>query len=252
MPVLDRAQLAHCDFVVEAATEKFDIKSEIFRDLDRICRPEVILASNTSSISITKLGPITNRPAEIIGMHFFNPVPVMKLVEVVRGLATAQETFETVRELTVKLDKTPVEVNDAPGFVSNRVLMPLLNEAMYAVMEGVATPRGGGRSIQAGHGASHGATHPGRFYRPRRLSRHHACAAGRSRRPQVPAMPAADQDGGRRLAGEEKREGFLQVLSAVVYSMDRQSSSPIAASCRCVARDKVEDRRLTPDDRRLF
>jgi len=105
-----------------------------------MARPEVLLASNTSSISITKLAALTKRPAQVIGMHFFNPVPVMKLVEIIRGLATTQATFDTVRELAVALDKTPVEVNDAPGFVSNRVLMPLLNEAMYAVMEGVATP----------------------------------------------------------------------------------------------------------------
>ena len=137
--VTDRAKLAECDFVIEAATEKFEIKTEIFRDLDRVTRPEIILASNTSSISITKLAAITKRPEKVIGMHFFNPVPVMKLVEVIRGLATAQETFTAVRNLSVKLEKTPVEVNDAPGFVSNRVLMPLLNEAMYAVMEGVAT-----------------------------------------------------------------------------------------------------------------
>jgi 3-hydroxybutyryl-CoA dehydrogenase len=139
-PVLDRARLAETDFIVEAATEKFEIKAEIFRGLDRIAGPEVIVASNTSSISITKLAALTKRPAQVIGMHFFNPVPVMKLVEVIRGLATSQPTFETVRDLAVALDKTPVEVNDAPGFVSNRVLMPLLNEAMYAVMEGVATP----------------------------------------------------------------------------------------------------------------
>jgi 3-hydroxybutyryl-CoA dehydrogenase len=139
-PVVKRAKLADCDFVVEAATEKFEIKAEIFRDLDRLCPPEVILASNTSSISITKLAALTKRPDKVIGMHFFNPVPVMKLVEVIRGLATSNETFQTVRELALKLEKTPVEVNDAPGFVSNRVLMPLLNEAMFAVMEGVATP----------------------------------------------------------------------------------------------------------------
>jgi 3-hydroxybutyryl-CoA dehydrogenase len=138
--VTDRSQLSDCDFVIEAATEKFEIKSEIFRDLDRLTRPEIILASNTSSISITKLAAQTKRPEKVIGMHFFNPVPVMKLVEVIRGLATSQETFASVRDLSVKLEKTPVEVNDAPGFVSNRVLMPLLNEAMYAVMEGVATP----------------------------------------------------------------------------------------------------------------
>jgi 3-hydroxybutyryl-CoA dehydrogenase len=138
--VTDRSRLADCDFVIEAATEKFAVKNEILGDLDSVMRPEVILASNTSSISITKLGALTKRPDKVIGMHFFNPVPVMKLVEVIRGLATSDETFRTVRDLSVKLTKTPVEVNDAPGFVSNRVLMPLLNEAMYAVMEGVATP----------------------------------------------------------------------------------------------------------------
>jgi len=138
--VTDRSELGTCDFIVEAASEKFVVKSELFRELDRICRPEVIVASNTSSISITKLAAGTSRPDKVIGMHFFNPVPVMKLVEVVRGLATSQETFQTVHQLAVKLEKTPVEVNDAPGFVSNRVLMPLLNEAMYTVMEGVAAP----------------------------------------------------------------------------------------------------------------
>jgi 3-hydroxybutyryl-CoA dehydrogenase len=139
-PVTDRGKLAECDFVVEAATEKFEIKTEIFRDLDRLTRPEIVLASNTSSISITRLGAQTKRPDKVIGMHFFNPVPVMKLVEVIRGLATSAETFSATRELCLELEKVPVEVNDAPGFVSNRVLMPLLNEAMFAVMEGVATP----------------------------------------------------------------------------------------------------------------
>lgn len=139
-PVLQRGALADCQLVVEAASERFEIKSELFRDLDSICGPEVILASNTSSISITKLAAQTKRADKVIGMHFFNPVPVMKLVEVIRGLATSDATYAAVKELSEKLGKTPVEVNDAPGFVSNRVLMPLLNEAMYAVMEGVATP----------------------------------------------------------------------------------------------------------------
>jgi 3-hydroxybutyryl-CoA dehydrogenase len=139
-PTVDRSKLAECDFLIETATEKFDIKSELFRDLDRLCRPEVILASNTSSISITKLAALTKRAEQVIGMHFFNPVPVMKLVEVIRGLATSDETVTSIRNLALQLGKTPVQVNDAPGFVSNRVLMPLLNEAMYAVMEGVATP----------------------------------------------------------------------------------------------------------------
>jgi len=138
--IVDRKLLADCDFIVEAASERFAIKSELFRDLDSRCRPAVIFSSNTSSISITKLAAVTKRPDKVIGMHFFNPVPVMKLVEVIRGLATSNDTFTSVRTLAEKLDKTPVEVNDAPGFVSNRVLMPLLNEAMYAVMEGVASP----------------------------------------------------------------------------------------------------------------
>ncbi|HEV2273375.1 MAG TPA: 3-hydroxyacyl-CoA dehydrogenase NAD-binding domain-containing protein, partial [Acidobacteriaceae bacterium] len=128
-------------FVIEAATEKFSVKQEIFQSLDRILRPEVILSSNTSSISITRLAAQTGRPDRVIGMHFFNPVPMMRLVEVVRGLETSQEVCARVKALAEKLGKTPVEVNDAPGFVSNRVLMPLLNEAMYAVMEDVAAPQ---------------------------------------------------------------------------------------------------------------
>jgi 3-hydroxybutyryl-CoA dehydrogenase len=138
-PTIEREALAVVDFVVEAASERFELKSEIFRALDGILPSAAILATNTSSISITKLAAQTRRPAQVIGMHFFNPVPVMVLVELVRGMATSDETFATVRELAMKLGKTPVEVNDAPGFVSNRVLMPLINEAAFAVMEGVAT-----------------------------------------------------------------------------------------------------------------
>jgi 3-hydroxybutyryl-CoA dehydrogenase len=135
----DRSTLATADFVVEAASERFEIKSELFRSLDTILRPEAILATNTSSISITKLAAQTKRPAQVIGMHFFNPVPVMTLVEIIRGLQTDPATFEAVRDLSIKLGKTPIEVNDSPGFVSNRVLMPLINEAAFTVMEGVAT-----------------------------------------------------------------------------------------------------------------
>ena len=137
--VVDRSALSECDFVVEAVFERYEVKQEIFRELDRICRPEVILATNTSSISITRIAANTRRPGQVIGMHFFNPVPLMKLVEVIRGLATSNETFAATKALAEKLEKTPVEVNDAPGFVSNRVLMPLINEAIYAVMEGVAS-----------------------------------------------------------------------------------------------------------------
>ena len=139
-PTVDRETLGGAEFVVEAASERFEVKAEIFRALDRILPASAILATNTSSISITKLAGQMGRPAQVIGMHFFNPVPVMALVEVVRGMATSDETFETVHALAVKLGKTPVAVNDAPGFVSNRVLMPLINEAAYAVMEGEATP----------------------------------------------------------------------------------------------------------------
>jgi 3-hydroxybutyryl-CoA dehydrogenase len=138
-PTTDRASLGDADFAVEAATERFELKAEIFKALDLVLPPGAILATNTSSISITRLAGITGRPHSVIGMHFFNPVPLMTLVEVIRGLATSDGTFAKVRDLAVRLGKTPVEVNDAPGFVSNRVLMPLINEAAYAVMEGVAT-----------------------------------------------------------------------------------------------------------------
>jgi 3-hydroxybutyryl-CoA dehydrogenase len=137
---VDREGLSKADFAVEAAPERFDLKADLFRALDRILPESAILASNTSSISITRLAALTGRPTQVIGMHFFNPVPVMALVEVVRGLATSDSTYATVHELSVLVGKTPVEVSDAPGFVSNRVLMPLINEAAFAVMEGVATP----------------------------------------------------------------------------------------------------------------
>jgi 3-hydroxybutyryl-CoA dehydrogenase len=139
VPTLEMGRLAECGIAIEAATEKFEVKAKVFRGLDEILPADAVLASNTSSISITKLAALTKRPAQVIGMHFFNPVPVMKLVEVIRGLATGEETFRAVEALAKRVGKTPVEVNDAAGFVSNRVLMPLINEAVYAVMEGVAT-----------------------------------------------------------------------------------------------------------------
>jgi 3-hydroxybutyryl-CoA dehydrogenase len=136
----DLGAVAGADLVVEAIVEKLEVKAEVFRELDRITRPEAILASNTSSISITKLGAVTKRPDRVIGMHFMNPVPLMVLVEVIRGQATSDGTTQTVMELAKALGKTPVEVNDYPGFVSNRVLMPMINEAIYCVYENVATP----------------------------------------------------------------------------------------------------------------
>jgi len=138
-PVTDMAAIATADFVVEAVPEKMEIKRAVLGEADRILRPEVIMASNTSSISMTTLAALTKRANHFVGMHFMNPVPVMVLVEVIRALQTSEETFSTTMELAKKLGKTPVAVNDAPGFVSNRVLMPLINEATYCVMEGVAT-----------------------------------------------------------------------------------------------------------------
>ena len=132
-------KLAAADFVIEAVNEDLDLKRGIFLDLDRICRPGVILATNTSSISITKIAAVTGRPAQVIGMHFMNPVPVMKLVEVIRGHATSDDTWQTTRVLTEKWGKVPVEVQDYPGFVSNRVLMPMINEAICALHEGVGS-----------------------------------------------------------------------------------------------------------------
>jgi 3-hydroxybutyryl-CoA dehydrogenase len=126
------------DLVVEAATENMDIKLKIFEQLDELCDDKVILASNTSSISITKIGSVTKRPDKVIGMHFMNPVPVMKLVEIIRGYATSDEVTNTIMEASKKLNKVPVEVNDYPGFVANRILMPMINEAIYTLFEGVA------------------------------------------------------------------------------------------------------------------
>jgi len=134
----DLADVTAADLVVEAVVEKFEVKRELFAELDRITKPATILASNTSSISITRLGAATRRPDKVIGMHFMNPVPLMALVEVIRGQATSDETTRAVMELSRALGKTPVEVNDFPGFVSNRVLMPMINEAIFAVYEGVA------------------------------------------------------------------------------------------------------------------
>lgn len=128
-----------CSLIVEAATENFDIKKQIFKKLDEIAPAEAVLSSNTSSISITKIAAVTKRPDKVIGMHFFNPVPLMKLVEIIRGIATSDETYATVKVLSERLGKVPVECNDSPGFISNRVLMPMINEAVFALHEGVAT-----------------------------------------------------------------------------------------------------------------
>ena len=137
--VTNLEEMAEVDLVVEAASENLDIKIKIFKALDRICKADAILASNTSSISLTRIARVTSRPGKVIGMHFFNPVPMMKLVEVIRALQTDDEVYALIDETARRVGKTPVEVNDSPGFVSNRILVPMLNEAIYALHEGVAT-----------------------------------------------------------------------------------------------------------------
>jgi 3-hydroxybutyryl-CoA dehydrogenase len=136
----DLESIGDADLVVEAIIENLEAKTSLFRNLDRITKPECILASNTSSISITKIAAATKRPEQVIGMHFMNPVPVMALVEVIRGIATSDDTYQKVEDLSKRMGKTPIEVNDYPGFISNRVLMPMINEAIFALYEGVATP----------------------------------------------------------------------------------------------------------------
>jgi 3-hydroxybutyryl-CoA dehydrogenase len=138
-PSLDLQNASFVDLVVEAAIENMEIKTNIFKQLDEIAPEHTILASNTSSLPITEIAAVTNRPEKVIGMHFMNPVPVMKLVEIIRGLATSDEVYQVIEETTKKLNKVPVEVNDFPGFVSNRILMPMINEAIYTVYEGVAS-----------------------------------------------------------------------------------------------------------------
>ena len=143
---------ADCDLVVEAAIENMKIKKEIFAELDGICKPETILASNTSSLSITEVASATKRPDKVIGMHFFNPAPVMKLVELIRGMATSQETFDAVKELSVAIGKAPVEVAEAPGFVVNRILIPMINEATFILQEGIASVEDIDTSMKFGAG----------------------------------------------------------------------------------------------------
>ncbi|MBL7127439.1 MAG: 3-hydroxybutyryl-CoA dehydrogenase [Ignavibacteria bacterium] len=137
---LELTDVKDSELIIEAATENIDTKKKIFETIDKAAKSDAIIASNTSSISITEIAAFTKRPDKVIGMHFMNPVPMMKLIEVIRGLVTSQETFDTIYDLSKKIEKEPVEVQDFPGFVSNRVLLPMLNEAMYCVMEGVATP----------------------------------------------------------------------------------------------------------------
>ncbi len=149
---VDMAAAADCDLVIEAALEVMDIKKAIFKELDEICKPECILATNTSALSVTEIAAATGRADKVIGMHFFNPVPAMKLVEIIRGANTSQETFDAIKDLSVQMGKAPVEINEAPGFVVNRLLIPMLNEGMYALMEGVANEADIDTSMKFGAG----------------------------------------------------------------------------------------------------
>lgn len=149
---VDMSAAADCDLVIEAALEVMEIKKTIFKELDSICKPSCILASNTSALSVTEIAAATGRPDKVIGMHFFNPVPAMKLVEVIRGANTSQETYDAIKEISEKMGKAPVEINEAPGFVVNRLLIPMLNEGMYALMEGVANAADIDTSMKFGAG----------------------------------------------------------------------------------------------------
>ena len=149
---VEMAAAADCDLVIEAAIEVMEIKKSIFKELDSLCKPECILASNTSALSITEIGAASGRPDRMIGMHFFNPVPAMKLVEIIRGAATSQATYDAIKDLALKMGKAPVEINEAPGFVVNRLLIPMLNEGMYALMEGVANAADIDTSMKFGAG----------------------------------------------------------------------------------------------------
>lgn len=149
---IDIADAKDCDVVIEAAVEIMDIKKAIFKELDAVCKPECILASNTSALSITEIAAASGRADRVIGMHFFNPVPAMKLVEVIRGASTSQATYDFIKEMTLQMGKAPVEINEAPGFIVNRLLIPMLNEGMYALMEGVANAADIDTSMKFGAG----------------------------------------------------------------------------------------------------
>jgi len=149
---VDLAAAADCDLVIEAAVEIMEIKKSIFKELDSICKPECILASNTSDLSLTEIGAATGRADRVIGMHFFNPVPAMKLVEIIRGASTSQATYDAIKDMALKMGKAPVEINEAPGFVVNRLLIPMLNEGIYALMEGVANEADIDTSMKFGAG----------------------------------------------------------------------------------------------------
>ena len=203
--------IAAADFVVEAVPEKSEIKRTVLTEADKALRPEVIIASNTSSISMTTLAAMTSRPDRFVGMHFMNPVPVMVLVEVIRALQTSDAAFATTMELAKKLGKTPVAVNDAPGFVSNRVLMPLINEAAYTVMEGVATPEAVDAVMKLGMNHPMGPLELADFIGLDVCVDILHVPARRLGRSQVSCLPPSEEIRSRRLARPQIRPRLLQI-----------------------------------------
>ena len=207
----DYSAFADCDLVIEAATENEEVKREIFKKLCAGLPADALIATNTSSISITRLASATDRPGKFIGMHFMNPVPVMKLVELIRGIATDEETFRTVRELAVKLGKTPVTAEDFPAFIVNRILLPMINEAVYTLYEGVGTVEAIDTGDEARRQPSDGPARARRLHRPRHLPLGHAGAVRGPGRQQVPALPAAGEIRRGRLARPQGQARLLRL-----------------------------------------
>ena len=204
--------LGDCDMVIEAATEKEAVKKDILKALCPILKPTALLASNTSSISITRLGAVTDRPSKFIGMHFMNPVPVMQLVELIRGLATDDETFTAFRTLAEKLGKTTATSEDFPAFIVNRILQPMINEAIYTLYEGVGTVDSHRHRHASRRQPPDGPAAARRLHRPRRLPRGHAGALRGPGGQQIPPLPAAGEIRRSRLAGTEDRPRLLRLL----------------------------------------
>jgi 3-hydroxybutyryl-CoA dehydrogenase len=204
----DLGLAADADLVIEAIIENPGLKKDVFKTLDGLCKPETIFASNTSSISITEIASAVSRPDKFIGMHFFNPVPVMKLVEVIRGIFTSDETYKTIFDLAVEVGKDPVEVKDAPGFVVNKILIPMINESICVLEEGVASAEDTTRH-EAGRKPPHRPSRPVRPGRQRRRPAHHERHFPGDRRPEIPPQPPAEEHGARRPARQKDREGLL-------------------------------------------
>ena len=220
---------AEAQIIIEAATEREDLKLQIFGALDEHAPRGAILATNTSSISITRIGAATSRPDKVIGMHFMNPVPIMRLVEIIRGLPTSDETYERVNELAQRMGKTTVLAQDYAGFIVNRILMPMINEAVYALMEGVGSAQDIDTAMKLGTNQPMGPAHARRLYRPRHLSGDHERAPREPRRHEVSRLPAASKLRGRWLARTQVGPRLLRVRQHVArraHPHPRHESTP--------------------------